>query len=103
MPRRPRRRITPEAALKRAVRDYAGYVGMRLWSIIGGIGQEPGIADFIGIYRGRPVAIETKAGKNTLTAHQQRFKEEWERHGGLFIECRDVKDISDALGLNTLF
>lgn len=96
-----KKRVTPETALKKAAKDYASYVGMRLWSIMGGLGQEPGIADLIGLYKGRAIAIECKAGSNTLTYHQQQFKLEWEAHGGLFIECRDVRDIAKALGLNT--
>lgn len=31
------RKVTPETALKRAVKDYAGYIGLRLWAIIGGL------------------------------------------------------------------
>lgn len=95
------KKVTPETALKKAVRDYAGYVGMRLWAIIGNLGQEPGIPDFLGLYKGQALAIECKVGRNKLTAHQENFKKEWIKHGGTFIECRDVKDIAEALGLNT--
>lgn len=95
--------MTPETALKRAVRDYAALVNLRLWSILGGLGQEPGIADFIGVYQGKAVAVETKAGQRQLTSHQLQFKAEWERHGGIFIECRRLEDIADALGIKTLF
>jgi len=98
-----RKKVTPESALKRAVREYAPLIGLRLWSILGGLGQEPGIADFLGVYKGLAIAVETKAGKNQLSAHQINFRNEWVRHGGIYIECRQLEDIANALGVKTLF
>jgi len=95
------KKVTPESALKKAVKDYAGYIGLRLWSIMGGLGQEQGIADFIGLYKGQAIAIECKAGRNTLTAHQVKFRDEWRAHGGIYIECRRLEDVAQELGLKT--
>ena len=51
-----------------------------------------GIADIMGVFRGRPVAIETKtlAGKQRET--QRRFQHAFEKAGGLYLIARAVDD-----------
>jgi hypothetical protein len=61
-----------------------------------------GIADFLGVHRGRPVAIECKAGRDKLTDDQRRFLERWRRAGGIGMEARDVKTVADTLGIPLL-
>lgn len=98
-----RKQKTPEALVKQAIKDLAPHIGLRIWSILGGLGQTPGIPDFLGIFKGRPVAIEAKAGKNRLSKDQVLFKEEWERHGGIFIEAHSPDDVVKGLGLEGVF
>ncbi len=56
-----------------------------------------GIADFLGVHRGRPVAIECKAGKNKLTADQEIFLRCWRSCGGIGLEPRDVTEVAREL------
>lgn len=90
---------TPERIVKDAIKQLAPHIGLYIWAILGGLGQAPGIADFLGIHRGRPVAIETKAGKNRLSQAQREFKKAWEAAGGIYIEARGPEDVCRGLGV----
>ena len=48
----------------------------------------PGCADILGAYRGKAVAIETKAAKGTQRKTQLRFQAAWEKAGGVSILAR---------------
>jgi len=61
-----------------------------------------GVADFLGVHRGRPVAIECKAGRDKLTNDQRCFLERWSEAGGIGIEARDVKAVAEVLGIPML-
>ena len=62
---------TPEKKVKDAVtkllKQYGAYY---FYPVMGGYGRS-GIPDIIACYKGRFIAIECKAGKNTLTALQE--------------------------------
>lgn len=90
---------TPERLVKDAIKQLAPHIGLRIWAIVGTLGQHPGISDFIGIHQGRPVAIEAKAGKGRLTRAQVEFKADWEAAGGIFIEARGPDDVCRELGV----
>lgn len=57
----------------------------------------PGLADIIGIYRGRYLAIEAKIRPNKQTAQQKAFEETVGRYGGLYILAYDLKNVTDVL------
>jgi len=90
---------TPERIVKDAIKQLAPHIGLRIWAIVGGLGQHPGIPDFLGVHKGRAVAIEAKAGRNKLSRYQEQFRAEWERHGGVFILARGPEDVCKALGI----
>lgn len=96
------KKVTPETALKRSIKDFCAYAGVAVWSILQGLGSTPGIADLIGVYRGRAVAIEVKAGNNTQSDDQIAFQAAWERAGGIYILARRVEDVAAGLGIKTL-
>lgn len=56
-----------------------------------------GVADIIGIFRGRPMAIEVKSESGRLSEHQESFLEEFEKQGGLAIVARSVEEVEEAL------
>ena len=56
-----------------------------------------GIADVMGAYRGRAVAIETKTQLGTLRITQKRFRDAWERAGGAYIIARSPEEALAAL------
>lgn len=51
-----------------------------------------GVADIIGGYRGRGVAIETKTKTGRLRVSQQNFRTAWERAGCIYIVARCPDD-----------
>lgn len=53
-----------------------------------------GACDVTGILpNGRRCEIEVKTGSGKLSKDQQRYKDMIERHGGLYIEARDVDSV----------
>lgn len=51
-----------------------------------------GVADIMGCYLGRAVAIETKTSTGKMAVSQKRFRAAWERAGGVYIVARDPVD-----------
>lgn len=51
-----------------------------------------GIADILGAYRARPVAIETKTRTGSLRKTQLTFRINWERAGGIYIVARSPEE-----------
>ncbi len=97
-----RKKLTPESQLKRAAKDFLAIHGVWTFPILQGMGAQPGIADRLGIYKGRPLAIELKRPGGRLSSFQEAFKRQWELEGGLFIECRSIEDLAAGLGIKTL-
>lgn len=56
-----------------------------------------GIADIMGLYRGRAVAIETKTKTGKQLESQKRFQKNFESAGGKYIIARSVDDAVAAL------
>ena len=61
-----------------------------------------GVADLIGVFRGRGVAIEVKTGRDKLTEKLEKFLENWRQAGGIAMEARDVKTVAEALDIPLL-
>lgn len=94
--------ITQETALKRTARDFLRIHGIWTFPVVAGMGSYKGIPDRLGIYQGKPLAIEFKSPKGSLNAWQQQFKQEWEARGGLHIVCKCIEDLAQGLGIKTL-
>lgn len=101
------RRITPEGAVKASIRDFVNRVvgnhRLRLWAIVGGPLQAPGIADYLGVFEGRALAVECKAPGGKQSPAQAKFQEQWERAGGIYVLAYGPEDLAKALGLEGLF
>ena len=96
------RKVTPETSLKRSARDFLRLYNIWTFPLTAGIGSHPGAPDRIGIYEGRPLAIEFKSRLGKLTDYQEQFKRVWESRGGLHITCRSIEDLAQGLGIKTL-
>lgn len=57
----------------------------------------PGVADIIGIYRSRMLAIEVKSVKGRLEPEQRAFLENVKAHGGIAILARSLEDVQEVL------
>lgn len=56
-----------------------------------------GISDILGIYEGRPLAIEVKSKSGRLSPHQREFLNEFKAHGGISFVARSIEDVEEAL------
>lgn len=56
-----------------------------------------GRADIIGVVAGRALAIEVKTATGRLHADQQRWREAFEKVGGLWVLARSPEEAMDAL------
>ena len=94
---------TPEALVKRSIRNFLRTMGVFHFPVLQGLGCYPGVSDFLGIYKGRMLAIEAKAGKNNPSPDQVAFLERIKQEGGIGIVARSVDDVIDGLGLQDRF
>lgn len=56
-----------------------------------------GVADILGIYKGRPLAIEVKSKTGKLSEHQLDFLVEFSARGGIAVVARSIEDVELAL------
>lgn len=61
--------------------------------------QPGGVADILGIFNGRFLAIEVKRPGNPLTRCQKHFLDSVNREGGIGFVARSIDDVIDQLGL----
>ena len=59
--------------------------------------RKRGWADIIGIWKGRPLAIEVKSKTGRLAPHQKSFLDEWASYGGIAMMARSVEDVMQRL------
>lgn len=56
-----------------------------------------GVADILGIYQGKPLAIEVKSKKGRLSEFQKTFLIRFHAQGGIAIVARSVDDVENRL------
>lgn len=89
--------MTPEGALKKAIKEYLNSVGA-FWSMIpGGAYAKIGDPDMVVCYKGRYVAIEAKTPTGKQSNWQQLRQREIERSGGIYILARKVDDVKSVI------
>lgn len=55
--------------------------------------QIRGVSDILGIYKGRPLAIEVKSAKGKVSPEQKDFLNKFAEMGGLCFVARSVEDV----------
>lgn len=104
---------TPEGLIKNAICEYLCFVKGCMFWINSSTGiydpkkgifrcnrsrfQKKGTADILGIYKGKPFAIEVKTKSGKLSVDQRRFLKEFESFGGIAIVARSVDDVIKEL------
>lgn len=88
---------TPEAELKKRIKDYLDDEGV-YWSMIaGGAFAKKGDPDIIACVDGAYLAIEAKV--DTRQSEWQKLRQrQIENAGGIYIIAKSVEDVSDAVG-----
>jgi hypothetical protein len=90
-------RTESHTALCRTVSEYLALHGAWVFRVHGHLGQQRGIPDTLACLHGRLVAVEVKTGKGQLSGVQEVQRQMIEGAGGLFIECRNLYDVEEAL------
>lgn len=91
--------MTPEAKVKKAVRQVLDGLGAYyVMPVTGGYGKQ-GAPDFLVCLKGKFIGIETKAGKGRLTALQEMNLKQIIEAGGVSLVIRedDVKYLPSLL------
>jgi hypothetical protein len=97
------KKVTPEGQLTKSVRQLLKTLHVFHYKAWGGPMSEPGIADIIGIYRGKFLAIELKAPKGVLSDNQKVFLKRVLDEGGIAIVAKSLDDVIDGLGVRDRF
>ena len=88
------RKVTPETAMKKAIKDYLKYTGwFTFYNLNYGIGVYKGISDLTAIKKGRVLFIEVKSKKGVQSKHQIDFERDVKESGSHYILARSVDDI----------
>ncbi len=92
-----------ERQITDAIRGLLKSLGIFHWKNHGGPMGAKGIADILGCYRGRLLAIEVKAPKGKVSYDQQRFIDNVNAAGGLAFVARSIDDVIAGLGVQDRF
>jgi penicillin-binding protein-related factor A (putative recombinase) len=60
--------------------------------------RKVGVADIIGVIKGRAVFIEVKSAKGKLSPSQVQFLDEAKQNGAITIVARSIEDVEHVLG-----
>lgn len=92
------RKITPETALKRAIRGYLTATGWFNFPVLQGLGSYPGIPDIIAVKSGFVAFIEVKAPGGVQSPVQKQFEQQVKDHGCFYYLIRSIDElINDPL------
>lgn len=111
--------MTPEGLIKRQICDYLNLFSDRcffwvtqshgVWDQkrkiflnMRGRYQIKGVSDIMGIWDGKPLAIEVKTKTGKLSDHQKIFLAKFQDYGGIAFVARSVEDVKNYQGLNIL-
>ena len=91
-------RLTPETAVKRAVRAHLRGQGFFVFPLTAGMGSHPGISDLCAVRAGATLFVECKSSTGRLSPAQGAFRADIEAHGGTYVVCRSVDDLAGITG-----
>ena len=93
-----------ETEITKAIQQVLKGLGVFCWKQWQGpMSQPKGVADIIGVWNGRFLAIEVKHPEGRLTEDQERFLGKVRAHGGIGLIARSVDDVIDGLGVRDRF
>jgi Holliday junction resolvase len=90
--------MTPETAVKRAVRAHLRGQGYFVFPLTAGMGSHPGISDLCAVRGAAVLWIECKSSSGRLSPAQEQFRADIEAHGGTYVIARSVDDLADLTG-----
>lgn len=57
----------------------------------------PGSGDILGVFKGKPIAIEVKTETGRQSAQQKSWQQSWEECGGIYILARSPGEVWERL------
>lgn len=104
MIRESRMKQQKEADITRAIRSLLKSLGVFHWKQWqGSFSQPKGVSDILGIFEGKPLAIEVKTKTGKISPAQEMFLKRWREAGGIGFVARSVDDVIDGLGVRDRF
>lgn len=94
---------TPEGMLTASVKQLLRSAGIFHWKVYQTLGSSPGVADIIGCYKGRMIAIELKSPNGKATPDQERFIQNVNDAGGIAFIAKTLDEVIEGLGLQDRF
>lgn len=101
--------VQHELKLQHAIVDYLRYCGIFCWVTYQPLmgrghfkmyhGSSRGVADILGIFNGRPLAIEVKRPGNKPTEVQKEFLQKFEKKGGIAFVAYSLDEVIGILAL----
>lgn len=88
------RKLTPEGAILRQVRQWLGYHGWQTVRIHQSLGSEKGIPDLFAFRAGVCVGVEVKTPKGKLSEWQELMKSKLEGAGIRYLVARSIDDLA---------
>jgi hypothetical protein len=95
--------MTPEQVIKTSICQYLELRRIFFWIVIQNPGRyksrhiKRGIPDLLGIFRGKPLAIEVKAPGGRVSPEQEKFIEDFRREGGIAFTAKSVEEVEKQL------
>ena len=59
--------------------------------------NQPGIADIIGVYNGKPIAIEVKSPVGKVSPQQTAWLSQWSDSGGFYCVARSIDHVDQFI------
>ena len=84
-----------EADIQRDIKTYLQYKGWFVVKIHQSLGSYKGIADLYCLKDGQSVWVEVKTARGRLSVWQERFRDDVERNGGVYLVARGIEDVED--------
>jgi Holliday junction resolvase len=91
------KKLTPETALKKAIKQILTNCGWFNHSILQSMGAYPGIPDILAIKDGRTVMIEAKSPKGKQSEHQVEYQRRYEQAGGTYLLIDNIDTLIEWL------
>jgi len=86
-----------ENDIKKQVKDWLMYHGWFVFYLLQGLGSFRGVPDLIAIKDGHVLFIECKREKNRLSRDQEKFKDQIEKHGGIYITAHGIGEVLETV------
>ena len=92
-----------EKEITKSIRQLLKNLSVFHWKQLGTLGMPKGIADIIGIWEGRFLAIEVKRPGGKLSIEQELFLRRVNEKGGIGFVAYGIDDVIKALNIGHLF